>query len=70
MCPQDQKTAAPFHQRIAEHFAEAQSLEEAERFYIKAGMARQVSLHTCPMLCFVQAEGKLGAPMNFFSIHA
>ncbi|KAL3149712.1 hypothetical protein ABBQ38_013541 [Trebouxia sp. C0009 RCD-2024] len=38
---QDQKTAAPFHQRIAEHYAQAQSLEEAERFYIKAGMARQ-----------------------------
>lgn len=43
MCLQDQKTAAPFYRRIAEHFEQAQSLEEAERFYIKAGLARQVS---------------------------
>ena len=43
MCLQDQKTAAPFYCRIAKHFEQAQSLEEAERFYIKAGLARQVS---------------------------
>lgn len=43
VCLQDQKTAAPFYRRIAEHFVQAQSLEEAERFYIKAGLARQVS---------------------------
>lgn len=39
---QDQRTAAPFYQRLAAHFEQAQSLEEAERFYIKAGLARQV----------------------------
>jgi len=41
---QDQRTAAPFYNRIAAHFEQAQSLEEAERFYIKAGLARQVSI--------------------------
>ncbi len=46
---QDQPTAAPFYSRIAAHFEQAQSLEEAERFYIKAGLARQVrSLFASP----------------------
>jgi len=46
---QDQRTAAPFYSRIAAHFEQAQSLEEAERFYIKAGLARQVrSLSASP----------------------
>ena len=51
---QDQRTAAPFYQRLAAHFEQAESLEEAERFYIKAGLARQVpilsaffGLHPC-----------------------
>ncbi len=39
---QDPQAAAPFYQRIAAHFEQAHSLEEAERFYIKAGLARQV----------------------------
>lgn len=41
---QDQRTAAPFYQRLAAHFEQAESLEEAERFYIKAGLARQVPI--------------------------
>ena len=46
---QDQRTAAPFYSRIAAHFEQAHSLEEAERFYIKAGLARQVrSLSASP----------------------
>ena len=45
---QDQRTAAPFYNRIAAHFEQAQSLEEAERFYIKAGLARQVCIVSAP----------------------
>ena len=53
---QDPQTAAPFYQRLALHFEQAQSLEEAERYYIKAGLARKVSKLTAScsravMLC-------------------
>ena len=54
-CAQDQKAAAPFYKRIAAHFEQAQSLTEAERFYIKAGLARQVSLLPTSPLAVVLA---------------
>ena len=59
---QDQRTAAPFYSRIAAHFEQAQSLDEAERFYIKAGLARRVCIssaspaHLPAYLCFSTAH--------------
>ena len=44
LCPQDPTTSQPYYKRIAEHFEQAGNLEEAERHFIKAGMAHQVSL--------------------------
>ena len=41
---QDPVTSKPYYKRIAEHFEQAGNLEEAERHFIKAGMAHQVSL--------------------------
>ena len=46
---QDPQTAAPFYQRLAVHFEQAQNLEEAERYYIKAGLARKVSWLFCTL---------------------
>eukprot|EP00191_Tetraselmis_sp_GSL018_P001208 CAMPEP_0177614748 /NCGR_PEP_ID=MMETSP0419_2-20121207/22933_1 /TAXON_ID=582737 /ORGANISM="Tetraselmis sp., Strain GSL018" /LENGTH=1707 /DNA_ID=CAMNT_0019112051 /DNA_START=174 /DNA_END=5298 /DNA_ORIENTATION=- len=36
---QDRNTALPFYKRIARHYDEARQWEEAERYYIKAGLA-------------------------------
>ena len=41
--PQDPTTSKPYYNRIAEHFEQAGNLEEAERHFVKAGMAHQVS---------------------------
>ena len=41
---QDPTTSKPYYKRIAEHFEQAGNLEEAERHFIKAEMAHQVSL--------------------------
>lgn len=36
---QDHSQALPFYKRIAAHYESTGNLEEAERYYIKAGMA-------------------------------
>lgn len=37
--PQDHTQALPYYKRIASHYESIGNLEEAERYYIKAGMA-------------------------------
>eukprot|EP00951_Prasinocladus_malaysianus_P046312 scaffold636442_cov46-Prasinocladus_malaysianus.AAC.1 len=36
---QDRDTALPFYKRVAKHYDEARQWEEAERYYVKAGLA-------------------------------
>eukprot|EP00854_Cymbomonas_tetramitiformis_P006568 gene6568-7868_t len=45
---QDPATAAPFFKRIAHHYEQARSYEEAERYYVRAGMPGDaVEMYTC-----------------------
>ena len=61
--PQDPVTSKPYYKRIAEHFEQAGNLEEAERHFIKAGMAHQVSLQEFirqPKACCTALHGETG----------